>query len=114
MSYSRGDVILVRFPHSDLITYSRRPALVVQDETVHTGLDQWLVIQITSNLQRVGETRVTVRKSTSAGKAMGLLMDSAIVADNIATVLAREIDRVIGHCTIMREVDVALRKILAL
>lgn len=55
--FRRGDVVLVRYPHSDLITYKKRPALVVQDETVETGLRQRLVAPITSNLRRTGETR---------------------------------------------------------
>lgn len=49
-TYKRGDVILVRFPNSDLVTYKKRPALVVQDENIDTGLNQWLVAMITSNL----------------------------------------------------------------
>ena len=39
-TYKRGDVILVKFPYSDLVRYKKRPALVVQDETVETGLSQ--------------------------------------------------------------------------
>ncbi|MGH7963858.1 MAG: type II toxin-antitoxin system PemK/MazF family toxin, partial [Candidatus Binatia bacterium] len=58
--YKRGDVILVRFPNSDLITYKKRPALVIQDEHVDTGLSQRLVVMITSNLARTGATRVVV------------------------------------------------------
>lgn len=30
MPCNRGDVVLVRFPNSDLKTYKKRPALVVQ------------------------------------------------------------------------------------
>ena len=30
MPYRRGDVILVRYPDSNLVTYKKRPALVVQ------------------------------------------------------------------------------------
>ena len=75
-TYKRGDVILVRFPNSDLVTYKKRPALVVQDENIDTDLNQRLVAMITSNLMRVGETRVLVRKDTPAGQAMGLITDS--------------------------------------
>jgi len=45
---------------------------------------------------------------------MGLRTDSMIVADNVATVLPRHIDRVIGRCTAMQEVGVALRRVLRL
>ena len=113
-TYKRGDVILVKFPYSDLVRYKKRPALVVQDETVETGLSQRVVVQITSNLDRTGDTRVPVRKDSPDGQAMGILSDSVIVADHLATVLPREIDKVIGRCTCMPEVETALRRVLGL
>jgi len=113
-AYKRGDVVLVKFPYSDLVSYKRRPALIVQDETVATGLSQRVVIQITSNLDRTGDTRVLVRKDSPDGQAMGILSDSVIVADHLATVLPREIDKVIGRCTCMPEVETALRRLLGL
>jgi len=113
-AYKRGDVILVKFPYSDLVSYKRRPALIVQDETVETGLSQRVLIQITSNLDRTGDTRVLVRKDSPDGQAMGILSDSVIVADHLATVLPREIDKVIGRCTCMPEVETALRRVLGL
>ncbi len=112
--YRRGEVILVRFPYSDLVRYKKRPALVVQDENVETGLSQRVVVQITSNLERTGDTRVLVKKASPAGQAMGILSDSVIVADHLVTVLPREIDKVIGLCTCMPEVDEALRRVLGL
>lgn len=112
--FKRGEVILVKFPYSDLVRYKKRPALVVQDETVETGLSQRVVVQITSNLERTGETRVRVSKDSPAGRAMGILSDSVIVADHLATVLPREIDKVIGRCTCMPEVETALRRVLGL
>lgn len=113
-AYKRGDVILVKFPYSDLVRYKKRPALVVQDETVDTGLSQRVVVQITSNLERTGETRVPVKKDSPEGLAMGILSDSVIVADHLATVLPREIDKVIGRCNCMPEVEAALRRVLGL
>ena len=113
-TYKRGDVILSKFPYSDPVRYKKRPALVVQDETVETGLSQRVVVQITSNLDRTGDTRVPVRKNSPDGQAMGILSDSVIVADHLATVLPREIDKVIGRCTCMPEVETALRRVLGL
>jgi len=45
---------------------------------------------------------------------MGILTDSVIVTDNMATVLDREFDRKLGSCPVMPAVDQALRKVLAL
>ena len=113
MNCSRGDVILVRFPNSDLRTYKKRPALVVQAD-IDTGLKQKIVALITSNLERTGPTRVHVRKDSPLGRQMGLKTDSVVVVDNLATVLEREMDKTLGKCTDLHPVEKALRKIFAL
>ena len=114
MTCKRGDVILVRFPNSDLKTAKKRPALIVQSDRVATGLSQRIVAMITSNLERTGPTRITVPRQSLHGKAMGILTDSVIVADNLATVLDREIDRKLGEFPNMSEADQALRIILGI
>ncbi len=45
---------------------------------------------------------------------MGLRMDSVIMTDNLATILEGEIDKRIGKCPIMPEINQALRTTLAL
>ncbi|MCR4316308.1 MAG: type II toxin-antitoxin system PemK/MazF family toxin [Planctomycetes bacterium] len=62
---SRGDVVLVSFPNSDLMTYKKRPAVIVQADGLKTGLDQKIVALITSNRGRTGPTRVKVKKDSS-------------------------------------------------
>lgn len=114
MNYKRGDVILVRFPNSDLITFKKRPALIVQGDGLKTGLPQKIIALITSNIARTGPTRFSVSKSDANGKAMGLLADSVVVTDNLATVKDREIDKTIGHCPAMPLVDQALKHTLGL
>jgi mRNA interferase MazF len=78
MPFSRGDVVLVLYPNSNLRTAKRRPALVVQSDEIATGLP------LTSNVGRTGPTRVHVRRESPDGAAMGVLTDSVIVADNLA------------------------------
>lgn len=113
-NYKRGNVILVLYPNSDLQTYKKRPALVVQADDINTGLRQRIIALITSNLNRTGVTRVTIQKNSSVCQQMGLLTDSVVMADNLATVLDREVDKVIGNCPIMDQVDSALKKALGL
>jgi mRNA interferase MazF len=114
MTYKRGDVILVNFPNSDLKTYKKRPALIVQADDITTDLSQKLVALITSNLIRQGETRVTVFKGSELGKEMGIRMDSVVVTDNLATVKDYAIDKKIGHCSDIESINVALKKALGL
>jgi mRNA interferase MazF len=86
MTCRRGDIVLVLFPDSNLRTSKRRPALVVQSDSLGAELPQTMVAMITSN----------------------------IVTDNLATIRYSEIDRVIASFAGMSEVDAALRTTLAL
>jgi mRNA interferase MazF len=97
MNCRRGEVVLVLFPDSNLRTSKRRPALVVQADRLGLGLPQTIVAMITSNTARAGHaSRVLVRIGSGSGRQSGLLMDSVIMTDNLATVHDNEIDRVLG------------------
>lgn len=115
MPYSRGDVLLVLFPDSNLRTAKRRPALVVQADNLNSGLPQTIVAMISSNMSRAGHpSRVAVLHASTEGQQMGLRSDSVIMKDNLATVFEIEIDRTIGQCPIMQTVVGALRHTFAL
>jgi mRNA interferase MazF len=115
MPFHRGDVVLVLFSDSNLQTAKRRPALVVQADGLGTGLPQTIVAMITSNLVRATHpSRIVVKISSVTGRASGLLSDSVIMTDNLATVLDSEIDRVIGILSDMTQIDSALRTTLGL
>lgn len=115
MTCRRGDIVLVLFPDSNLRTTKRRPALVVQADDLNAGLPQTIVAMISSNLARAGHpSRVTVKTGTESATLSGLLLDSVIMTDNIATILYSEVDRVIGTFQDMTKVNAALRATLTL
>jgi mRNA interferase MazF len=115
MSISRGDVILALFPDSNLATAKRRPALIVQADSLATGLAQTVAAMITSNPARAGHaSRWSIASSSREGREMGLRTDSIVMTDNLATIRESEIDRVIGHCANMSYVDAALRHTLGI
>jgi mRNA interferase MazF len=115
MPHSRGDVVLVLFPDSNLRTAKRRPALVVQADSLQTGLAQTIVAMISSNTSRAGHPcRVSVTGNSTDGRRMGLRADSVVMADNLATIRDQEIDRTIGSCPVMDRIDAALRTTLGL
>ena len=115
MRYKRGDVVLVLFPDSKLRTAKRRPALVVQADNLATGLPQTIIAMITSNMARAGyPSRVTLLLNSPEGKQAGILMDSVVMTDNLATVRESEIDRRLGALSDTSEVDHALRASLGL
>ena len=113
-SYKRGDVVLVLFPNSDLHTAKLRPALVIQADDLETDLSQTLIAMITSKMFRAGySSRVTVLLNSGEGNRSGLLTDSVMMADNLATIANQAVDRVIGMLP-MTQVDAALRYTLSL
>lgn len=113
-TYRRGDVVLVLFPHSNLRTAKPRPALVIQADELETRLPQLIVTMITSRLFRSNHpSRITVLLSSPEGRQSGLLSDSVVMTDNIATIALSEIDRVIGKLPMAR-VDEAIRHTLGL
>jgi mRNA interferase MazF len=82
----RGDVVLGLFPHSDLRTAKPRPALIVQADDLGTDLPQVIVAMITSKTFRAKHpSRVLVKLDSSEGKNSGLLTDSVVMTDNLAT-----------------------------
>jgi mRNA interferase MazF len=113
-SCKRGDVVLVLFPNSNLQTAKTRPALVVQADGLQTGLSQVIVAMITSRMFRANHSsRVAVLLSALEAQRSGLLTDSVVMTDNLATIVEAAIDRVIGHL-IMTDVDKALKHTLGL
>ena len=110
----RGDVVLVLFPNSNLTSAKPRPALVVQADNLQTGLSQIVVAMITSRIFRANHpSRVLISLSAPEGKQSGLLSDSMVMTDNLATVIESAINRVIGALP-MESVDAALRHTLNL
>lgn len=110
----RGDVVLVLFPHSDLRTAKPRPALIVQADDLGTELPQVIVAMITSKTFRAKHpSRVLVELDSSQGKNSGLLTDSVVMTDNLATITDIAIDRVIGKLP-MKAIDKALKYTLGL
>lgn len=113
-TFKRGDVVLVLFPNSDLISSKTRPALIVQSDDLRTELAQIVVAMITSQMLRAGHlSRVTVLLNSPEGQQSGLLTDSVIMADNLATITSSAIYRVIGSLP-MTSVNEALKHTLGL
>ena len=113
-SYKRGDVILLRFPNSNLLTSKLRPGLIVQADNLQTGLRQVIVAMITSNMFRANHpSRVPILLFTPEGQQSGLLMDSVVVTDNLTTVVESTIERIVGSIP-MAKINIALRHTLNL
>lgn len=96
-SYRQGAVVLVLFPNSDLITAKTRPAVVVQADNLQTGLPQIIVAMVTSQMSRSQHpSPLTILIGTPEGPRSGLILDSVVMTDNLATVALSAISQVIG------------------
>ena len=111
-NYKRGDIVLVRFPDSNLLSTTARPGVIVQADKLQTGLPQVIVAMITTKMFRANHpSRVTIFLSNGEGQQSGLLRNSVVMTDNLATVTDSAIDRVIGSIP-MEKIDAALRHTL--
>ena len=106
--FKRGNIVLVLFPNSDLVSAKRRPALIIQSDNFKSELNQVIVAMISSKMFRANNpARVSVLLSTDQVNKSGLLTDSVVMTDNIATVSTSAIDFSIGLLN-MTEIDAAL------
>lgn len=112
----RGHVVLVWFPvENDAL--EKRPALVVQNDLLDTGLDQAIFAMITSSLTLKDlPSRVFVEMSSPPGQAMGIRSDSVVALDNLAVMKNYEVEKSIGNCpsSVMERVNEALKYALGL
>ena len=86
MTYTRGDIAIVFFPHSDLTTVKLRPVLVVQANDLNTGLPQVIVAMISSNMARAGHPSRTPVRLDPLVSRVGLRLDLVIMTDHLATI----------------------------
>jgi len=110
MSYKQGDLVSVWFPDSNLLTVKKRPGIVLQKDNLNTGLDQLISGMVTTNLARRGHgSRIFVDTTTTPGQAAGLVSDSVIMTDNMATVLSSEIHRKLGTYADLNALKAAIK-----
>lgn len=110
-SFSRGDVVLVRFVFSDEKGAKQRPGLIVSTAEYHQSRREAILVAITSNIGRllVGDHRI------AAWREAGLLRPS-IVTGIVRTIKHDMIAGKMGElpASELNVVEDKLREILAL
>ncbi len=118
MNARRGDVVLVDFPFSDRTGSKVRPCLIVQNDRDNARFDDTIVVTITSRTQyaSVEPTEVLIDTSTPEGRQSGLLFNSAVQCQNIATVDNGFVLRRIGNLPedVMRQINKCLKASLGI
>ena len=114
---SRGDVILVRFPHPSGLRGKKRPAVVVQADAYAGVVSTLVVAEVTKNLALASDPAcLFIDTSTPEGKATGLVRDSVVSCLVLMTVYADEVAQVLGALSpaMKQKLDGCLRAALGL
>src|SRR5437763_1939323 len=91
---SRGDVVLVRFPHPSGGRGKKRPAVVVQSDAYAAVVGTLVVAEVTSNLTMANDPAcLFIDLNTPDGQATGLARDSVVSCLVLVTVYADTIDQ---------------------
>jgi len=117
MTLQRGNVVLVHYPFSSGTCSKLRPALVVQSDHNNQRLTNVVLAAITTTTHRSGEpTQLLIEVASPAGKQSGLLYDSVVTCENLATVAQSLVTRSIGSlpAATMDQVNACLKVALAL
>jgi mRNA interferase MazF len=114
---NRGDVVLTFVPHVGSSGGTTRPALIVQSDKNNARLRETIIAAITKNISRVQEDhQLLIDLNTPAGKASGLLHDSAVRCERLHSILQSDIKRIIGHLPddVMKQIDECLKAALGI
>lgn len=117
---SRGNVVLVRFPFTDLTSAKRRPAVVVTDTTTVTGTDGHFIFMGTQ-LPAPREPSIQILEGSPEATAAGLkfqpgVTSAFILPKKIATLDVALVSRRLGSLSpaLLAQVDRHLKAILGL
>jgi mRNA interferase MazF len=114
---SRGDVVLVRFPHPSGGRGKRRPAVVIQADSYAGVVNTLVVAEITSNLAMASDPAcLFIDTTTPEGQATGLVSDSVVSCLALASVYADAVDRTLGSLSpaLLQRLDACLKAALGL
>ena len=93
----RGDVVLVRFPHSTGLRGKKRPGVIVQSDAYLGVIRTLVVAEVTTNLTMAHDPACRLIDTTTPdGQATGLVRDSVVSCLVLFTVYADSIAQVLG------------------
>ncbi len=114
---TRGDVVLVRFPHPSGVRGKKRPAVVVQSDAYAGSIGTLIVAEVTKNLTMIADPAcLFIDIGTSDGGATGLVRDSIVSCLVLVTIYTDTIDRVLGTLSpsLKQKLDECLKVALGL
>jgi mRNA interferase MazF len=105
---SEGDILLFRFPQSDLGTGKLRPALAIK--RIQGDFDDWLVCMISTQIHhQIQDLEIVLSESTSGFLETGLKKESLIRTSRLAVVQSSIFTGKLGRLSIDTFEDVRSR-----
>lgn len=96
MSFSRGDVVLVPFPFTDLTTQKQRPALVVSSIDFNAANPDVILLAITSQIPK-DLAQSEYRLTSGEQRRAGLPRPSIVRAAKIVTLSQSLVRKTLGQ-----------------
>jgi mRNA-degrading endonuclease toxin of MazEF toxin-antitoxin module len=94
---TRGDVILVRFPHPSGLRGKKRPAVVVQSDRYAQSPRTIVVAEVTTNLSMAYDPAcLLIDVATPDGQATGLSRTCVVSGLVLMTVYKDQVDQILG------------------
>lgn len=109
MPVSQGDIVLVRFPFTDLTGFKKRPAIIISNGQVHRSGD-CIIVQLTTR-QLSGPLAVQISDDDVTPNFKPPYSTQYVYCKKIATVDMNVIIRKISQVTNMSKLDEILSKV---
>ena len=103
--YTKGDIVIIRFPFTDLSSSKKRPALVISNDSVNQTGD-YLLVQITSKEKNDTLSLPIEKPDFTGNKPLPLdsfirlhkifLLNESLIAGKAASVKIGFLDKVVG------------------
>ena len=94
-----GDIVMTRFPYTDLSQATMRPALVLAS----AGMNDWILCQITSSSQARAQDIALFPSDMQSGR---LVAGSHVRPERLATLNASVFERTVGRVTDAKQAEV--------
>ncbi len=109
-----GEVVLIRFPFSDLTTAKVRPSLVISSSEYNTSGNDVIFASITSNTNRALPNDILIDSTDEEFEKTGLKRASAIKTGHIFTLEKTLAKRLLGNIpdNLLSEVRLSLKELL--
>lgn len=117
MNYSKGTIVLVPFPYTNLSQQKARPALIVSSDHYNQLFQDFILVAISSRVQSiVNEYEVLLESSHSSFLKTGLRAKSIIKCNKIITLEQKMVYTAIGSLdeNLIGLVDSLIAKSMAL